>query len=256
MAQFGWLSAGPIPAEFDLRRCAWDLIAADIATSGRTIPLLLLDQTVAAGLRTRTARAAVTLVGIDDPIRRSHFLALGFGEVLPRDVTLDELAARMRRVTAALGALPRRRGHGLLQLDLLTREGHVGERRLALHPREFALLWRLAETPGEPVAADALLSEVWQLHFKPETNSLAVHVCRLRGKLAVAGLAQIIRTTPDGAYVLTAGQVPAERAPPELALMAPGAVPLPADQDGLDEYVRMVEPLARRGRKFAASEEV
>ena len=131
MAQFGWLSAGPISAGFDLRRCAWDLIAADIATSGRTIPLLLFDQTVAAGLRTRTARAAVTPVGIDEPIRRSHFLALGFGEVLPRDITLDELAALMGRVTAGLGALPRRSGHGLLQLDLLTREGHVGERRLA-----------------------------------------------------------------------------------------------------------------------------
>lgn len=38
--------------------------------------------------------------------------------------------------------------------------------------------------------------------------------------------------------------------------MAPGAVSLPADQDGLDEYVRMVEPLDPRARKFAASEEV
>ena len=255
MAQFGWISAGPIPADYDLRRCAWDLIAADTATAGGTVPLLLLGQTVAAGLRTRTARAAVTLVGIDDPIRRAHFLALGFGEVLPSEVTLDELVERMRRVARALAALPRRRGHGLLQLDLLTREGYVGERRLALHPREFALLWRLAESPGEPVAADALLSEVWQLQFKPETNSLAVHVCRLRAKLAVAGLAQIIRTTPDGAYVLTADPAAVKPASANLALKVQGAVPLHADKTGLDEYVRMVEPLAPRARKIAASEE-
>lgn len=233
MAQFGWLSAGPLPAEFDLRRRAWDLISTGPATADRTVPLLLADPAAAAALRTRSMRAAITLVGIDDPIRRAHFLALGFGEVLPRDVTLDELAVRMGRVAAALAALPRRRGHGRLQLDLLTREGYVGERRLALHPREFALLWRLAETPGEPVAPPALLSEVWQLHFRPETNSLAVHVCRLRAKLAVAGLPQIIRTTPDGAYVLTAAALPATRLP---------AIPLDADHAGLDEHVRMVEP--------------
>lgn len=255
MAQFGWLSPSPISAEYDLRRCAWSLIAPDIATAGRTVPLLLLGQAAAAGLRTRKARAAVTLIGIDDPIRRAHFLALGFGEVLPGAVTLDELAERTRRVAVALAALPRRRGHGLLQLDLLTREGYVGERRLALHPREFALLWRLAETPGEPVAADALLSEVWQLQFKPETNSLAVHVCRLRAKLAVAGLAQIIHTTPNGAYVLTAGPALVIAGAVDLAPIAPGAVPLRADNAGLDEYVRMVEPLAPGARKIAASEE-
>lgn len=249
MAQFGWLSAARIPAGYDLRHCGWDLIPADLATVGRAVPLLLADPDIAAGLRTRAVRSGIALIGVDDPIGRAHFLALGFGEVLPREVVLDELAARMRRVAAALAMLPRRRGHGRLQLDLLSREGYVGERRLALHPREFALLWRLAETPGEPVAAEALLSEVWQLHFRPETNSLAVHVCRLRAKLAVAGLPQIIRTTAEGAYVLTAGP-----APPETEPKGPGAIPLLADRDGLDEYVRMVEPLPVGGRQLAPQE--
>ena len=63
------------------------------------------------------------------------------------------------------------------------------------------------------------------MNFRPETNSLAVHVCRLRAKLASAGVAQVVRTTPAGAYVLG----------PDTA----GAIPLAPDQRGLDAHVRL-----------------
>ncbi len=95
-----------------------------------------------------------------------------------------------------------RRAHGPVVLDLLHREGWVGRHRLGLHPREFALLWRLAENPGVPVPPGILLSEVWHLAHRPETNSLAVHVCRLRAKLAGAGLADLLHTSPGG-YLLS-----------------------------------------------------
>jgi DNA-binding response OmpR family regulator len=71
-----------------------------------------------------------------------------------------------------------------------------------LHPREFALLWRLADTPGEAVSARELLSDVWRLAFRPETNSLAVHISRLRAKLRLAGIDGVIETLPDGGYCL------------------------------------------------------
>ena len=126
-----------------------------------------------------------------------QFSWLGAGQMPLR---LD-LRLRARRVTRTLAALPRRLSHGPVILDLLDREGWVGRHRLGLHPREFALLWRLAETPGVPVAPDTLLNEVWHLSHRPETNSLAVHVCRLRAKLAVAGLPHLLYTSPGG-YVL------------------------------------------------------
>jgi two-component system OmpR family response regulator len=96
-----------------------------------------------------------------------------------------------------------RRQVGPLLLDLIERDARCEGRRLHLHPREFALLWRLSDADGEPVGRLALLRDVWQLRHPPETNSVAVHVCRLRRKLAAVGLATLILTEPgDAGYRL------------------------------------------------------
>jgi len=241
MQLFGWLGNGEIPDRYDLVRLGWDRVDLAVSPGQAALPLLLTDMALAARLQTRRERAPVALIGIEDPIERARLLAGGFGEVLSRGVALEELEERVSRVATALDALPRRRAHGALELDLLLRDGWVAERRLGLHPREFALLWRLAETPGEAVAADALLSDVWRLNFRPETNSLAVHVCRLRAKLAVSGLAHMVRTTPSGSYVL---------APEEGAR----AIPLRADAPPLDAHVRLTaEPQEDEARVRALS---
>lgn len=49
-----------------------------------------------------------------------------------------------------------------------------------------------------------LLAEVWRIHFDPETNSVAVHVARVRAKLEPFGLSRLIATHPDGGYFLDA----------------------------------------------------
>ena len=136
-------------------------------------------------------------------------LAAGLGEALPLQVAVGELAVRMGRLGDRGGALPRHRRVGPLRLDLLHRDalvesGRAGGRWLALHPREFALLWRLADAPGERVPRDRLLRDVWRLAHVPETNSLEVHVSRLRAKLAVAHAAWLVETDPRGGYRLAA----------------------------------------------------
>lgn len=98
--------------------------------------------------------------------------------------------------------MPRFREAGDVTLDLFHRDGRVDDRWLALHPREFALLWRLAEQPGERITRQQLLAEVWRIHFEPETNSVAVHVARVRAKLEPFGLMRLIGTHPDGGYFL------------------------------------------------------
>lgn len=98
--------------------------------------------------------------------------------------------------------IPRFREAGDVTLDLFHRDGRVEDRWLALHPREFALLWRLAECPGERMTRRVLLADVWRIHIEPETNSLAVHVARVRAKLEPFGLARLIATHPDGGYFL------------------------------------------------------
>ena len=87
---------------------------------------------------------------------------------------------------------------GPLRLDLFHRDAEFDGRWLALHPREFALLWRLAETPGATVSQRELLRDVWRLPFEPGTNRVAVHVARLRRKLEPLGLAAMIATDGPG----------------------------------------------------------
>lgn len=200
MRRFRWLGPLPVPSGFDLRRQGWAL--DDSPDSEGSSPALTCEPSSARAIIPMRERARTLLIGIDDTIERAEWLQQGFGDVLPARVSLDELEMRAARVRMAAQAEPRRRRHGALELDLLTREGTVKGKRLGLHPREFSLLWRLAQTPGRAVAPQDLLAEVWQMSFKPETNSLAVHVCRLRAKLAAAGLAGIVSTTPDGGYAL------------------------------------------------------
>ena len=100
--------------------------------------------------------------------------------------------------------IPRFREAGDVTLDLFHRDGRVDDRWLGFHPREFELLWRLAQQPGERLTKKQLLADVWRIDFEPETNSLAVHVARVRGKLEPFGLASILATHPEGGYFLNA----------------------------------------------------
>jgi two-component system, OmpR family, response regulator len=113
--------------------------------------------------------------------------------------------------------LPRYRELGNLRLDLFARDGFVGRQQLGLHPREFALIWRLADSPGIAVAKKVLVRDVWRMAHVPDTNSLAVHVFRLRAKLAIAGLAELVRTSPSGGYFLALPSPQATVAPFMLA---------------------------------------
>ena len=56
--------------------------------------------------------------------------------------------------------IPRFREAGDVTLDLLHRDGRVDDRWLALHPREFAVLWRLAQQPAQRITPQQLLAEV------------------------------------------------------------------------------------------------
>ena len=214
----------------DLRACSWCLVS-EIPQEGGTLSVthgsdgpaqmvappdcpILIDGNQLAGSRLPwldgNEREAVRLrqwmmvVGVDDARERARLLRLGFGDVVGHDAQLDEVEARAERLSEMANTLHRFRTHGPLRLDLLLREGFVHGKVLGLHPREFALLWRLMETPGEQVEKTELLREVWRLSFVPETNSIAVHVSRLRGKLAQGGLEGWVLTGQAGGYYLVA----------------------------------------------------
>lgn len=100
--------------------------------------------------------------------------------------------------------IPRFIEAGDITLDLFHRDGRVEDRWLHLHPREFELLWRLAQSPGERLSRRQLLAEVWRIEQEPGTNSLAVHVARVRSKLDQFGLGRMLVTHREGGYFLDA----------------------------------------------------
>lgn len=198
LPMFGWIAAhGEPPSRWDLRRIGWEL-SSDAAGSY----VRLVDARVAIPASGRDPSLCL-FVGVDSSRERTRLLDAGCGDALPANVGLAELARRAQRVAAAGTRLPRWRTAGPLTLDLMHRDAWTGERWLSLHPREFALLWKLAERPGEPVSRARLLRDVWRLDFDPGTNSVEVHVSRLRSRMAVAGIGGLIETDPRGGYRLS-----------------------------------------------------
>jgi DNA-binding response OmpR family regulator len=187
-----------------LRYAGWSL--ADAEASYRRIELIdWRGRAIAEALATLASLiepALCVFLGIDCGRDRAKLLGRGSGDALPGSVCLPELDLRSRRLWSAAEKVPRRRRVGPLVLDLMHRDVRAGGRWLALHPREFGLVWRLADRPGEPVSRARLLRDVWRLDFDPGTNSLEVHVSRLRSKLAEAGLSGLIETCAAGGYRL------------------------------------------------------
>ena len=228
MRLFRWFSVGPIPTMYDLRRLGWELLS-DSSSSGRAQAHALigrphdlpLPQWLTLAGANPAQRKWMMMIDVRESNDRARMLRLGFGDAVGLGPSLDELETRVLRLAEYAEALPRYRWHGPIQLDLLAREAFVAGRAAGLHPREFALLWRLADMPGEAIGAAELLWDVWRLSFRPETNSLAVHVSRLRAKLRTAGLDGLVETTPGGAYRLAETAMRGVRAAPrssELAL--------------------------------------
>lgn len=209
MQGFRWLGQGHPPPACDLRAHGWRLVGeGDLRDEAR-----LAVQLVWAGLpgtahwphllraMPRRERRSLLILGIEDGALREALLAGEVGDVAGA-IGLGEIELRARRIVAASAALPREAMIGSLRLCLISRDAFLAERRAGLHPREFALLWRLGEAGGEPVGAAELLRDVWHLVHRPETNTLAVHIARLRGKLRRLGLEGLVGTTADGAYFL------------------------------------------------------
>jgi len=97
---------------------------------------------------------------------------------------------------------PRFREAGEMVLDQFHRDGRVDAQWLGLHPCEFALLWRLAEQPGERLCGQQLHLEAFRITQGPEHEGIAADIARLRDKLAAAGAGHLICTDGDGRYFI------------------------------------------------------
>lgn len=118
-------------------------------------------------------------------------LESGADDYLTKPFGIRELLARVKAIlrradhTKATGeaAPPQRIQRGGLHIDA---EKHLAERegeRLELTPKEFDLLWLMANNPGKSYSREQLLSAVWGYDFSGYEHTVNSHINRLRSKV-------------------------------------------------------------------------
>jgi two-component system OmpR family response regulator len=143
-----------------------------------------------------------TMSGIDD---RVAGLNVGADDYLTKPFALAELVARINAIT--------RRGEtgppvilraGDLEMDLIRRTVHRGDKPVDLQPQEFRLLEYMLRNAGRVVTRNMLLENVWDLHFDPRTNIVETHMSRLRAKMDRGFSRELIHTIRGNGYILRA----------------------------------------------------
>lgn len=169
------------------------LDAASDALGGTGYDLVLLDLMLPDGLgltflRRLRARGDVTpviiLTALDQVSDRIDGLNAGADDYLVKPFDLAELSARIGSVARRYAGNPNPIvSHGALEIDLAARSVHREGRPITLTAREWALFEAFLSRPGQLLSKAQLEDKLYAFGAEVESNTIEVHVSRLRKKL-------------------------------------------------------------------------
>jgi two-component system KDP operon response regulator KdpE len=137
---------------------------------------------VLAALRTWSTIPVIVVSARHGSTDKVDALDLGADDYVTKPFGMDELMARLRAAIRRAGAVERVVTDDFV-IDLVAQQVTRGGEPVRLTPTEWALLAALASRPGQLVARERLLREVWGPSYGVETNYLRVYVANLRKKL-------------------------------------------------------------------------
>ena len=165
-----------------LRTIPYDLVLLDLMLpDGRGIPYLR-------ALRGRgNATPVIILTALDQVSDRIEGLNAGADDYLIKPFDLAELTARIGSVARRYAGNPNPLiQHGDLEIDLAARSVHRAGRLVPLTAREWALFEALLGHPGQLFSKAQLEDKLYAFGAEVESNTIEVHVSRLRKKLGTS----------------------------------------------------------------------
>lgn len=166
---------------------AYELVLLDLGLPGRD------GLSVLGELRKTGERMPVLILTAHDSVDdRVAGLDGGADDYLVKPFALRELLARMRAVTRrqGAGATPTF-SNGVLTLDPSTHEVTMGEERVQLTGREFALLHALMLRPGAILSRSELEGRIYGWNEEVESNAVEFLIHALRKKLGSSAIKNV-----------------------------------------------------------------
>jgi len=171
-----------------VRSAAYDLLLLDLMLpDGRGIGFLR-------ELRKKgDATPVIILTALDQISDRIDGLNTGADDYMVKPFDLSELSARLSAVARRYSGNPNPRiAIGDLQIDLAARSITRAGRNIALTAREWALFEAFVQRPGQLLSKAQLEERLYSFAEEVDSNTIEVHVSRLRKKLG-HGILETVR---------------------------------------------------------------
>jgi two-component system, cell cycle response regulator CtrA len=155
-------------------------------------------------MRTRGNDTPVLILsGLSRPQAKVKGLSLGADDFITKPFNTSELLARVQAITR------RRKGYSQptlqvagIELNLDSREVAVNGRDVRLTSKEYAILELLVLRKGKLLTKAAFLNHLYNGTAEPERQIVDLYICRLRKKLALAGVDNLIGTVWGHGYII------------------------------------------------------
>jgi len=157
--------------------------------------------------KARNDTPVLILSGLSRPQAKVKGLGLGADDFVTKPFDKSELLARLQAIVRRSKGFSQPTLHiGALELNLDSHEVIVKGRQIHLTGKEYSILELLLLRKGIVLTKEAFLNHLYGGMDEPEMKIIDVFICKLRKKLAIAGMPNLIGTVWGRGYIIRESQ--------------------------------------------------